>query len=620
MCGIFGIASIKGNLEPQPWISEASKKLSHRGPDSSGEWLSEDNKVVFAHQRLAIIDLVRSSDQPMVSSDGKMAIVFNGEIYNYKDLRKKLSSLGYKFKTNSDTEVILNCYKNWGPGCVSYLNGMFAFAIYDFLEQKLFIARDRAGEKPFFYYNFNGQFYFASELKSLFLIPNLEKKLNYIALDTYLKMGYVPGDQCIIKGFNKLPPAHYAHFDLKNGKFKQFQYWKVPDFEGTNVVEEEEILSELEEVLDNAVSSQLVSDVPVGVLLSGGVDSSLITAVASRHIPKLKTFTIRVPGDSALDETQHARLIADYFNTDHIELDAVEGSVNLIETLVKYFDEPMSDSSMIPTFLVSRLVKPHCSVVLGGDGGDELFGGYGHYSRLLKLEKYLKFMPLASRKTLSKIFCNLTPVGFKGRNWMNTIGCDLSQEVPLVAMHFDINYRHKLVPQLRNYNIDDSLAVYDFGNDNSDLLQRATRMDFDNYLSGDILVKVDRASMANSLEVRAPLLDKNLVEFAFKKVPSNLKANSINKKIILKKLTEKLLPKQFDRNRKQGFSIPLNKWLKAGSSRNFFSDILLSHDCFFEKNAVQSLFVGIDKGRSNSERLFTLMLFELWRREHKISL
>ena len=432
-------------------------------------------------------------------------------------------------------------------------------------------------------------------------------------------MGYIPQNLCILEGYNKLPPAHFMKFNLITGKLEVSKYWDLPQYEINCVSNENDLLIELENLLVDSVKKQLTSDVPIGVLLSGGIDSSLITAFASRFKHNLKTFTVRVPGDNLLDETQHARLIANYFNTEHLELEAKEPDVDLLIKLAKQFDEPMADSSMIPTYLVSRLIKKHCTVALGGDGGDELFGGYGHYPRLIWMEKYLGKIPFQFRSIISDISCNLLPIGFKGRNWLNAMRTDFNTGLPLVATQFDRSFRIKLIPKLEEL---DHFAEKFFKNNipsAKNILERATRMDFSNYLTEDILVKVDRSSMANSLEIRAPLLDFRIIEFAYKKVPHNLKATISDKKILLKKLTQKILPKEFDRDRKQGFSIPLSKWLRKGSFRDFFYDTLNSKNCMFEKKPVQELLQGQDHGRSNSERLFSLVMLEIWKNEYNVS-
>ncbi len=625
MCGILGIASTRA-ISQQQWLDSGSSNIYHRGPDDSGSWYSEDGLVGLAHRRLSIIDLSDNASQPMVDDVSGNAIVFNGEIYNHRQVRQELCEKNYSFKSNSDTEVILKAYLEWGVGCLDRLVGMFAFAIYDCAKKQIFVARDRAGEKPLFIIQSNGELRFASELKALLADRGLKREINTESLDCYLAMGFIPGERCILKGFQKLPPAHALIYDLNRGTCSVWQYWKLPDLDSRMIsgqINESELLEELEFLLEQSISQQLVADVPVGVLLSGGVDSSLITALSARSQQKIKTFTVRFPGAGVLDETKHARLIAHHFGTEHIELEAEATSADLLPRLARQFDEPLVDSSMIPTFLVSQMVRQHCAVALGGDGGDELFGGYGHYSRLNWLQKRLGWLPRPLRIIVSKLAASALPLGFAGgnvRTWLQALGSDLKDGLPLIASYFDEVSRIQLFAyQSADWPICAERIEQARIPQAPDLLQRATRMDFTNYLAEDILVKVDRSSMLNSLEVRAPFLDHRLIEFAFQKVPSHLKATDSSKKILLKKLAARVLPKEFDMKRKQGFSIPLNDWLKEGTWRQLFYDVLLDPQCLFDSKMIATLLSGQAKGAGNGERLFGLVLFELWRREYAVT-
>jgi len=625
MCGLVGIAATQ-HIENTGWLASGASTLAHRGPDDRGEWWSPNGRVGLAHCRLAIIDLSDHAHQPMQDTSENYTVVFNGEIYNYRELRRELVAYGYQFYTQSDTEVLLIAYRHWGYDCIKHLNGMFAFALYDRPCQRLFIARDRAGEKPLFYSLNKGELRFASELKALLIDSSMPRQIDPTGLDCYLAMGFVPGDHCILQGYKKLPPAHCLSFDLNSGEITLWSTWSLPPLHDS-VSESEPLLSdlvsELEQLLEASVARQMTADVPVGVLLSGGLDSSLITAMAARHSDKVKTFTIGFPGHGKMDETEHARLIAKHFNTDHVELMAEPGTADLIPMLAKQFDEPVSDSSMIPTFLVSRLVREHCTVALGGDGGDELFGGYDHYSRYLWMQKKLSFVPHWVRRLVASTSHNLLPVGARGRTYLQDLGVNFDSGLPeYITGFFDAPTRLSL---LRNTGLTPEIASSSnvFAQripEEADLIQRATRMDFANYLADDLLVKVDRASMLNSLEIRAPMLDRELIEFAFGSVPSQAKVLNGNKKILLKKLASKVLPPEFDQSRKQGFSIPLGDWLSRGPFRDLFYDVLLSQKCIFDRSTVKSLLKGQDKGRYNSERLFALVLFELWRDQYNVTL
>ena len=620
MCGIIGVATNYRN-DDRAWLVAGRDAMMHRGPDDSGLWWSPDGRVGFGHRRLAIIDISAAGHQPMHDAGGSLTIVFNGEIYNYRELQEELIANGHVFLSHSDTEVLLAAYREWGVDCLSRLNGMFAFALYDTAKQNLFIARDRAGEKPLFYSWGSGKLCFASELKGLLSDASFAHRIDHQALDTYLAIGYVPCDRCMVQGVNKLPPAHALTFDLQSNSVKVWRYWKLPPppVEGYGHCDEQALHEEFELLLEDAVRRQLVSDVPVGVLLSGGVDSSLITAMAVRATSQVKTFTVAFDGFGAYDESEHARLIANYFGTQHVELNAGEATPALMPMLARQYDEPMADSSMIPTYLVSHLVKQHCTEALGGDGGDELFGGYAHYDRLLRKQQAIRRLPMSLRKMVAYGASEILPTGFRGRHWLQSLGDDLEYGLPLTATFFDGKDRRRLLGNSDWPLVGERIWGQSAPREN-DLLQRVTRMDFQNYMAEDILVKVDRASMLSSLELRAPLLDHRIVEFAFGKVPSRMKATTDQRKIFLKKLTARILPPDFDRKRKQGFSVPLTSWLKHGPWRGTFREVLLDNKCIFDKKMVKALFHGQDQGRNNNERLFSLVLFELWRREYGMTL
>ncbi|HSV98646.1 MAG TPA: asparagine synthase (glutamine-hydrolyzing) [Sedimentisphaerales bacterium] len=625
MCGIVGIVS-QMPVEDRELLVRQRDALRHRGPDDAGVWWSGDNRVGLAHRRLAILDLSPTGHQPMLDESGQFCIVFNGEIYNFVDLRRELKDCGHRFCSSSDTAVILAAYRQWGTTCLQHFNGMFAFALYDVRKQRMFLARDRAGEKPLFYRLSPQGIEFASELKALMASPCFARRLDPEALDCYLAFGYVPGDRCILQGLNKLPPAHAMTFDWRTGRSSIWRYWEPPGppmgrFKGEDGTG---LADELEHLLEGAVRRQLVADVPVGILLSGGVDSSLVTAMATRVASQIKTFTICFPGYGKFDETEHARLIARHFGTEHVELEAEPSTVELLPLLARQFDEPMVDSSMIPTYLVSKLVRQHCTVALGGDGGDELFAGYSHYNRLLGMREGLGWIPRGLRRIVSGLSLRCLPIGTKGRNWLGGLGTDFHQDLPLIAKYFDSSARRALLAR-NGFSLEPSGFPAESIHRGrvprvTGLLERATLMDFENYLPEDILVKVDRASMLHSLEVRAPFLDYRIIEFAFGKVPWNLKATATTRKILLKRLAERVLPPQFDPHRKRGFSIPLAAWLRNGPWMDFFQDVLLGdRDSLFDRRCVSRLLEGQKKGRANSERLFALVLFALWKKEYRIS-
>ncbi len=614
MCGILGFVGARFP-DKKSLIESGLSSMSHRGPDARGVWLSKDNLVGLGHVRLSIIELTEAGSQPMVGGNERYIIVFNGEIYNFRSIRQELAGEGYNFVGESDTEVLLKSYIHWGERCVNKIQGMFSFCIYDAEKMQMFLARDRVGEKPLYYAHHNGSLSFSSEIKGLLVDRTLNRKVSLGAIDKLLMMGYVPADLCIFESVKKVPAGCALTYKIANDTVDVYRYWQMPDY--APVEDEEALLDEFCYLLEQSVQKQMIADVPIGVLLSGGVDSSLVTAMAAKAQNKVKTFSVRFPGYGRFDETEHARLVANFFGTEHVELVPSFSSIDVLPKLAAQYDEPIFDSSIIPTYLVCELVKGHCKVALGGDGGDELFGGYKHYSRLIKMKRYASKVPLKLRANVSMNLCEMLPTGFKGRNWIRAMGQDFEGSVPLIACYFDRQEREKLLPGLTHTN---GFADDDFEKlmpRIDDFLQRATRLDFNNYLTEDILVKVDRASMLNSLEMRAPFLDQNVIEFAFQKVPSKLKANLTKRKIFLRKVCDRVLPKDFDSSRKQGFSIPLAQWLGTNEWRDLIHEFLLENEHgLFKREVVRELYDGQMKGRSNSERLFGLLMIELWRSEY----
>ena len=622
MCGIVGIVQSSGGVQPG-LLQKCSATIAHRGPDAEGIWVSADGMVGLAHRRLAIIDLSERGRQPMVDQSGRLVISFNGEIYNFKFLREELIRLGHQFRTGTDTEVILEAYWEWGTECLERFNGMFAFALYDLNRRQLLLARDRAGEKPLFYEERPEGFYFASELKALLVFPGSSHTMAPEALNHYLAYGYIASEACILKGVKKLRAGHALVVDIAERTVREWAYWKLPMPEPSARVDSSALVEELDGLLRDSVRLRLEVDVPVGVLLSGGLDSSLVTAYAAGQVGRLKTFTITFPGHAKYNEAEFAALVARHFGTEHTELPAPEASYDLLPLLARHFDEPMADSSMIPTYLVSRLIRSHATVALGGDGGDELFGGYPHNSWLLKQERLRAYVPTWARKAVSSVASRCVPNGVRGRNYLLSFGETLDRSIAQVNIHFDAASRARLLAPLRS-RLNDieaperAKAAYSAGR--GDLMDRACASDFNAYLVDDILVKVDRASMATALEVRAPMLDHRLIEFAFRKVPGHLKATRDARKVLLKKLAARVLPPALDVNRKQGFSLPLDQWF-AGPWKKLVTEILrdASPD-LFDQRFLSGLWEGQQRGRNNAQRIFSIVLFELWRRAYKIEL
>lgn len=616
MCGFVGFAS-NTKIKDLTWLSKSNESLRHRGPDASGEWFSDCKRVGFAHSRLSIVDLSLKATQPYLDRETGYVIAFNGEIYNHQYIRNILVSQGVIFHSKSDTEVLLKSYIKWGADCLSKLRGMFAFAIFDPRKELVFLARDPVGEKPLYFYSDNKKFIFSSELRAILKCPFVNRNLNWDVVDVFLTMGYVPGEDTLVERIYKLPPAHAMTYSYKTDKVEKWKYWTLPPVieERKSIVEQNDLVVELEDLLEKSISQQLEADVKVGVLLSGGLDSSIITALASRYKDKLMTFTVGFSEDPQFDESHHADLIANHFSTNHHLIQADLGIDKVFEKLSMEFDEPIIDSSIIPTYLISQFVSQKCKVVLGGDGGDELFGGYAHYSRLNWLRKKINILPFNLRSPILGFIANRMNTGSFGsniNNWISAAGLDLKNELPIITRYFSKTERNNL---LKNHKMNAQKGEETFFKNvykAKSIVESATRTDFQTYLPEDLLVKVDRASMLNSLEIRSPFLNLDLVEFAFSKVPDFLKAENSNKKILLKDLGRKVLPEKFNFNRKQGFSIPLKLMFSREPLKSLIEDTLLSKNSIFNKQTIENLFILNKKGYANSESLFGLLMLQMW--------
>lgn len=617
MCGILGIIK-EGELISQKDFDFALSKISHRGPDDRGIWQDQNSGVTLGHCRLSIIDTTSANAQPMESPDGRWAVVYNGEIYNYQLLRNELRQRGHVFSTEGDTEVLLEAWRCWGPACLNRLEGMFAFALYDKLEHQLYAARDRVGEKPFFFTVSGGHFAFASELKALFALQADGPAIDYAAFNNLLARGYVSGSQCVIKGYNKLPPAHWLQYDLRSRSLAVTSYWSLPKYSALSDFSVTSLTDKLDQLLQAAVKRQLVADVPIGILLSGGLDSSLVTAYAAAMVGPLKTFTVTFPGYGSANEAPHALKIAKYFDTQHTEIEVDEPTPQLLLKVAAEIDEPLADPSLLPTYQLASAIRQHCKVALGGDGADELFGGYTRYSQWLQMQSKWGWLPLFLRNSFSKAANNLLPVGFRGRHYLQQLGTDFNKSIPWADSLFSIKERKGLLQNSFSAETSGETPESDMM-DGIDLAERAMRNDFHHYLPDDILTKVDRASMMASLEVRAPFLDRTVVDFAFSAIPSHLKVTGNSRKILLRKVAARHLPSGFDFHRKQGFVPPLEIWFQKSAWREFFHDELLSgNQEIFNKSFVQQLWDGQQKGRFNKRRLFALLMISIWFKQYDV--
>jgi asparagine synthase (glutamine-hydrolysing) len=620
MCGIVGYAGVAGALRLD-LMTSMRDSIAHRGPDASGLWSTSDGSVLLGHRRLAILDLSAAGAQPMENTAKTSTVIFNGEIYNHEELRRELSARGARFAGHSDTEVLLAAYDEWGEECVERLRGMFAFSVYDKRRNSLFMARDRAGEKPLYWAEHRGGIVFASELKALMVDTEFPRRLSAEGLAYYLTFGYVPGDKCILEGVHKLMPAHSLSWSLISGTANIRRYWDIPAAGVNDVATIEERADELQRLLTSAVSEQLVADVPLAVLLSGGVDSSVITAIAARASrSRVRTFTVTLPKHPRLDERRFARSVSEYLGTDHVELPLDESSVDLIQTLAAQYDEPIADSSMIPTYLLARTVSQHCKVVLGGDGGDELFGGYLAYQTALRRERLQRVVPHWARSLVAAAARRAMRVGQRGRNALMALDGDLADGIAQSAVWTDYGDLGRVSSWLAGRVPEASPKAWRRNLVNSERGSPGAAMatDFRSYLPDDILVKVDRASMLCSLEVRAPFLDRRVIEFAYRSVPNRLRVSLNERKILLKKLAKRLLPENLDLDRKQGFTIPISEWIGPSVVDGW------REECKDQLRTILSgptggTLVRRGTGQAADHFLYAIIMLTSWMRRYRIS-
>ncbi|MCP4117303.1 MAG: asparagine synthase (glutamine-hydrolyzing) [Desulfobacteraceae bacterium] len=621
MCGITGKFNY-GTGEPVSGqlIQAMCDKIVHRGPDDSGVFI--DGPVGLGHRRLSIIDLSEQGHQPMGSRDGRYWITYNGEVYNFLSLRKELISLGYEFQSRCDTEVILYLYQEYGKSCLERLRGMFAFAIWDSKEQSLFLARDRIGKKPLFYYNDGRMFVFASEMKSILEDKSVKRAINYQAFYDYFKYLYVPDPKTIYRNMYKLRPGHYL--TCSKDRIHEQEYWDV-SFAHPNLKSRDEISEELYDILDQSVNYRMISDVPLGAFLSGGIDSSCVVAMmALRNNDPVTTCSIGFDSEE-YDEVQFAKTVADIYKTDHHELTVKENVASVIKELPHYFDEPFADASAVPTYFVSKLARQRVAVALAGDGGDENFAGYEKY-RLDDIEnRFRNSIPECIRKSLFPSLALLlsgadSPVLQKGRTLLNTLGHDSGYGFYLTNTEMEDGLWNQLINDETRKNIGDydpfSVTEHYYNKaDTDNHLSKILYTDLKTYLPGDILVKVDRMSMAHSLEVRAPILDHNVIEYAAS-IPVALKYNKGEKKYILKRSLAKVLPEEILYRKKMGFSVPLAEWFR-NEIKSEAEEVLFGDDSnlavFFNIDTVKKIWKSHQTGlRNYGSVLWALYLYELW--------
>jgi asparagine synthase (glutamine-hydrolysing) len=596
--------------------------IVHRGPDEEGVYIGDG--VAIGMRRLSIIDL-EGGHQPISNEDGTVWIVFNGEIYNYRELRRDLERNGHRFRTDSDTETIVHLYEDLGPRCVDRLRGMFGFAIWDERKRQLLIARDRLGIKPMYYAERNGELVFSSELKPILTLGHIPRVVDWAAANHLFTFLSTPSDQSIVDGVKKLEPACVAM--ISPGRPLQIQkYWDV-QFQPNETATEEELVEQLRALLVESVTLHQVSDVPVGAFLSGGLDSSAVVALMAKPAAgRLKTFSIGF-AESEFDELQYARDVAARFGTDHHDLVLRPDVVGIVEDLTWYLDEPFGDTSAIPTYMVSKLASEHVKVVLSGDGGDELFAGYDKYV-VEGRERRFDRIPRSLRRVAGAVG-RAMPEGMTGRRFLRHLALDGPRRYLDASTMFRADdlrklFRAEAYRHLSQHDpLAESLAALQHGGREQgrpgapgerDWLASVQYRDLHTYLPLDILTKVDRATMAHSLEARPPLLDHRLVEFAAT-VPARFRLRDGTTKYLFKQAMRGILPDAIIDRQKHGFAVPLAKWFR-GDLAGFARDLLLSDRCrhrgFFETRYLERLLHLNERGRNLDLQLWTVMSFELW--------
>ncbi|MCK7593984.1 asparagine synthase (glutamine-hydrolyzing) [Pseudomarimonas salicorniae] len=611
MCGIIGVVGDGRREVPSAEVGEAmNAAIIHRGPDDGG--LHRERDALLGMRRLAIIDLA-GGHQPMLSDDGRVVLVFNGEIYNFRRLRRELEALGQRFRTDSDSEVILAAYLAWGRDAVQRLEGMFAFAIWDGRERRLLLARDRLGKKPLFVREHDGQLAFASELKSLLALPGFRREVDLGVLPAYFAFGYVPTPRSVFQGVHKLPPGHYAEFDA--GGYRQHRYWRptsTPVFTGSEAEAEERLAG----LLHEAVADRLVADVPFGAFLSGGLDSSVVVALMARQMSRpVKTFSIGFR-EARYSELSDARRVATHLATEHHELVVEPDATAMVERLVWHLDEPFADASALPTYLVSELAAREVKMVLSGDGGDEAFAGYDRYLRLLALERLGALRGPAALAL--RIGGRLLPGrhGFRLRRIGERLGLGLADRYLSGVALSRPEQTIALIGEAGREGYASLHPLFHRG-DVRPLLDRIVEVDLHSYLPDDILVKLDRMSMAASLEGRAPLLDHRVVEFALR-LPVGLRVRDGRGKHLLRQVARRWLPAEVLDKPKQGFGIPLDEWFRGplgGMAADLFASRAFRERGWVHPAAAEDLLARHRGGGENhAESLWQLLCLELWAR------
>ncbi len=621
MCGIAGFTRYRDEaIDARSLLNKMGDAIRHRGPDGSDVYVSD--KVGLCHRRLSIIELSDLGKQPMTSHSGRYVTVYNGEIYNFPQLRQSLERDGVQFRGNSDTEVLIELFEKKGLDCLGDLNGMFALAIWDTVEETLFLARDRLGKKPLYYYAAGDRFAFASEIKALLCLPGIDKTIREDAVVDYFYHQYVPDPKSIFKNVHKLMPGHWLK--LNHGDLRQEKYWDV-SFADQSRDSPEQLQEHLCELLDDSVKCRMISDVPLGAFLSGGVDSSAVVALMARNSQKPVTTCAIGFGSVEFDEVSYAAKVAQRFETDHHVFTVKENVEDNLREIAAYFDEPFCDPSFVPTYFVSRLARRKVTVALAGDGGDENFAGYSKYLADRQENRLRGLFPRPLRRSVFPALGRIlgsSGVGLarRGGSLLNSLAVDADEGFFISNSFFRPSIWNSLVTDsfqraTTSYSPAEITRSYYAAADTDDHLSKILYTDIKSYLPGDILVKVDRMSMANSLETRAPILDYRVVEFAAS-IPSALKIQGNETKYLLKKSFEDTLSMETLYRKKMGFSVPLAQWLRK-EINGIAEHHLLAKDNglsnYFDTTKIRDIWNLHQSGSTDySQELWSLLVFELW--------
>ncbi len=627
MCGITGIFDLKGQREiDRELLSRMNETQFHRGPDEGG--IHTEPGIGLAHRRLSIIDL-SSGQQPLCNEDGSVVVTYNGEIYNFPELSEELKSFGHQFKTHSDTEVIVHAWEEWGEECVKRFQGMFAFGLWDRNQKKLFLARDRLGKKPLHYSLLaNGLFIFSSELKALYAHPLIEKEIDPLAIEDYFAFGYIPDPKTIYKKIFKLPPAHTLCLRQGGSLKEPKEYWDIP-FNTPSQLSESDARDELIARFKDTVQARMISEVPLGAFLSGGVDSSAVVAMMAEFSEEpVNTCSISF-SSAKFNESEFAQMVAERYHTHHYVENIDPDDFDLIDKLAGIYDEPYADSSALPTYRVCELAKKHVTVALSGDGADEYFSGYNRHRWHMNEEKIRSVLPYSMRALvfgfLGKVYPKLdwAPQFLRGKATFQALSRDsIAAYMHTISIVNDDMRRQLFSTKLRkligDYNAVNVFRGHAKNLQSKDPLSLIQYLDLKTYLVGDILTKVDRASMANSLEVRAPLLDYRLIEWVSGLNP-DLKLNGQQTKYILKKTMEPYLPHDVLYRKKMGFAVPLADWFR-GPLKQRVRDALLGEPMresgFFNMKYIEHLVSQHQSGvRDYSASIWSLLMFDAFQRQ-----